>query len=171
MKLTALFAANHKAIFPSAALLTWCVLAYLCVDFGFWHKLFQLKPEDNAVYRAATEHALPQILASGRWDLIAEGYRSMARTEFEQGDEPDRVERALAWSREAATAELKRWADGRVATTGCGCDACGSSTGPVEVARELAAQRLPHPDCATGWCPCVYRPARGLLGNAFGRAR
>ncbi len=56
--LTAVFAANHKAIFPSAALLTWCVLGYLCVDFGFFHKLFQLKPEDNAVYRAATEAAM-----------------------------------------------------------------------------------------------------------------
>ncbi len=56
--LTAVFAANHKPIFPSAALVTWCVLAYLCVDFGFWHKLFQLRPEDNAVYRAATEAAM-----------------------------------------------------------------------------------------------------------------
>ncbi len=56
--LTAVFAANHKAIFPSAALLTWCVLGYLCVDFGFFHKLFQLKPQDNAVYRAGTEAAM-----------------------------------------------------------------------------------------------------------------
>lgn len=60
--LTAVFAANHKPIFPSAALVTWCVLAYLCVDFGFWHKLFQLRPEDNAVYRAATEAALAASL-------------------------------------------------------------------------------------------------------------
>ena len=42
--LTAVFAANHKAIFPTAALFTWCVLAYLCVDFGFWHKLFNCGP-------------------------------------------------------------------------------------------------------------------------------
>ena len=40
--LTAVFAANHKLIFPSAALVTWCVLVYLCVDFGFWHKLLQI---------------------------------------------------------------------------------------------------------------------------------
>lgn len=53
--LTAIFAANHKLIFPAAALVAWCVLAYLCVDFGFFHKLFQLRPEDNAVYRAAAE--------------------------------------------------------------------------------------------------------------------
>ena len=46
--LTAVFAANHKAIFPTAALFTWCVLAYLCVDFGFWHKLFSMRPEENA---------------------------------------------------------------------------------------------------------------------------
>jgi diguanylate cyclase (GGDEF)-like protein/PAS domain S-box-containing protein len=60
--LTAVFAANHKPIFPSAALVTWCVLAYLCVDFGFWHKLFQLRPEDNAIYRAATEAAMAASL-------------------------------------------------------------------------------------------------------------
>lgn len=56
--LTAVFAANHKAIFPTAALVAWCVLAHLTVDFGFFHKLFQLRPEDNAVYRAATESAI-----------------------------------------------------------------------------------------------------------------
>ncbi len=53
--LTAVFAANHKIIFPAAALVTWCVLALLCVDFGFWHKLFQMRPEENAQYRAAAE--------------------------------------------------------------------------------------------------------------------
>ena len=56
--LTAIFAANHKLIFPAGALVAWCVLGVLCVDFGFFHKLFQLKAEDNAIYRAATESAL-----------------------------------------------------------------------------------------------------------------
>jgi len=60
--LTAIFAANHKAIFPSAALVAWCVLAYLCVDFGFFHKLFQLRAEENAVYRAASESAVAASL-------------------------------------------------------------------------------------------------------------
>jgi diguanylate cyclase (GGDEF)-like protein/PAS domain S-box-containing protein len=55
--LTAIFAANHKAIFPAAALVAWAALAYLCVDFGFWHKLFQLTSEDNGTYRAAAEAA------------------------------------------------------------------------------------------------------------------
>jgi len=56
--LTAVFAANHKAIFPAAALVAWCVLGYLTVDFGSFHKLFNLRAEDNAVYRAATEAAM-----------------------------------------------------------------------------------------------------------------
>ncbi len=60
--LTAIFAANHKAIFPSAALVSWCVLCYLSVDFGFFHKLFNLRPEDNAVYRAAGEAAVSASL-------------------------------------------------------------------------------------------------------------
>lgn len=60
--LTVIFAANHKAIFPSAALVGWCVLAYLCIDFGFFHKLFNLRPEDNAVYRAAAEASMAASL-------------------------------------------------------------------------------------------------------------
>ena len=60
--LTAIFAANHKAIFPTAALVAWCVLVYLCVDFGFFHKLFNLCPEDNAVYRAAGEASIAASL-------------------------------------------------------------------------------------------------------------
>ncbi len=60
--LVAVFVANHKVIFPSAALVAWCVLAYLCVEFGFWHKLFQLRPEDNAVYRAMAESAVAASL-------------------------------------------------------------------------------------------------------------
>ncbi len=60
--LSAVFAANHKIIFPAAALFTWCVLAYLCVDFGFWHKLFNVRPEDNAQYRAATEAGIATTL-------------------------------------------------------------------------------------------------------------
>lgn len=60
--LTAIFAANHKLVFPAAALVAWCALGYLCVDFGFFHKLFLLKPEANAVYRAATEASLAASL-------------------------------------------------------------------------------------------------------------
>ena len=60
--LTAIFAANHKIIFPASALVAYCVLAYLCIDFGFFHKLFQLRPEETAVHRAAAEAALAASL-------------------------------------------------------------------------------------------------------------
>lgn len=60
--LTAIFGANHKLIFPSAALFAWSVLVYLCIDFGFFHRLFNLRPEDNAVYRSAAESAMAASL-------------------------------------------------------------------------------------------------------------
>lgn len=60
--LTAIFVANHKSIFPATAFIAWCVGAYLCVDFGFWHKLFRLNPDHNAIYRAGTEAAIAASL-------------------------------------------------------------------------------------------------------------
>lgn len=60
--LTAIFLANHKLIFPAAALVSWSAMMYLCVDFGLFHKLFNLRPEDNAVYRAASEAGLAASL-------------------------------------------------------------------------------------------------------------
>lgn len=60
--LTSIFAANHKVIFPAAALFSWAVFVYLCVEFGFFHKLFNMKPEDNAIYRAASEAAMAASL-------------------------------------------------------------------------------------------------------------
>lgn len=73
--LASIFVANHQAIFPSAALFAWMVLAYLCVDFGFWHKLFNVRPEENAIYRAAGEAGMSAsllvfsytFLRIGRW--------------------------------------------------------------------------------------------------------
>ena len=60
--LTALFAANHKVVFPTTGLVAWSVLAFLCVDFGFWHRVFKLSAEDNALYRAASEAAVAASL-------------------------------------------------------------------------------------------------------------
>jgi len=60
--LTALFAANHKAVFPATGLVAWSVLALLCVDFDFWHRIFRLTAEDNGLYRAATEAAVAASL-------------------------------------------------------------------------------------------------------------
>jgi len=62
--LTAMFAANHKAMFPAGALVIWAGLAYLCVEFGFWHKLFNLDVSQNATYRAASEAAFATALVA-----------------------------------------------------------------------------------------------------------
>jgi diguanylate cyclase (GGDEF)-like protein/PAS domain S-box-containing protein len=56
--LTAIFAANHRAIFPATALVAWAALVYFCVDFGFWNKLFPVGPDRTALYRAAAEAGL-----------------------------------------------------------------------------------------------------------------
>jgi diguanylate cyclase (GGDEF)-like protein len=60
--LTAIFAANHRAIFPATALVAWAALVYFCVDFGFWNKLFPVGPDRTAVYRAAAEAGLAASL-------------------------------------------------------------------------------------------------------------
>jgi diguanylate cyclase (GGDEF)-like protein/PAS domain S-box-containing protein len=83
--LTVVFAANHKAIFPAAALFTWAVLAYLCVDFGFWHKLFNIRPEENAIYRAAGEALMAlsllvftqTFLRLGRWHALVRSFMAL----------------------------------------------------------------------------------------------
>jgi diguanylate cyclase (GGDEF)-like protein/PAS domain S-box-containing protein len=60
--LTAIFAANHRAIFPATALVAWAALAYFCVDFGFWNKLFPVGPDRTAIYRAGAEAGLAASL-------------------------------------------------------------------------------------------------------------
>ncbi|MGV1014659.1 MAG: diguanylate cyclase domain-containing protein, partial [Methyloceanibacter sp.] len=60
--LTAIFAANHRAIFPATALVAWAALVYFCVHFGFWNKLFPVEPDRIAVYRAAAEAGLAASL-------------------------------------------------------------------------------------------------------------
>lgn len=60
--LTAIFAANHRAIFPATALVAWAALIYFCVDFGFWNKLFPVGPDRTATYRAAAEAGLAASL-------------------------------------------------------------------------------------------------------------
>ncbi len=62
--LSALFAANHKAMFPAGALVIWIGLAYISAEFGFLQKLFNLSTDGNAIYRAATEAAFATSLVS-----------------------------------------------------------------------------------------------------------
>ena len=49
-------------MFPAAAALAWAVLAYLCIDFGFWHKLFAIAADGDRIWRAGAEAVLAATL-------------------------------------------------------------------------------------------------------------
>ncbi|MEO1200501.1 MAG: EAL domain-containing protein [Pseudomonadota bacterium] len=53
--LTILFVVRGTLMFPAAASFAWAVLAYLCIDFGFWHRLFSVAAEDDQALRASAE--------------------------------------------------------------------------------------------------------------------
>ncbi|MHC3939610.1 hypothetical protein ACI0FR_00908 [Paenochrobactrum sp. BZR 201-1] len=60
--LTILFVVKGTSLFPATAALAWAVLAYICVDFGFWTKLIAITPGNEQVWRAGTEVALAASL-------------------------------------------------------------------------------------------------------------
>ncbi len=60
--LTIVFVVRGAVIFPAAAALAWAVLAYVCIDFGFWHKLFTVGGEADQVSRAVAEAVLAATL-------------------------------------------------------------------------------------------------------------
>ncbi len=60
--LTIVFVVRGAVIFPAAAALAWSVLAYVSIDFGFWHNLIVTTPEAERVYRAASEAVLAATL-------------------------------------------------------------------------------------------------------------
>ena len=62
--LTAIFAANHKLVFPATALVAWAALSYLCVDFGFWDSLFQSHPRTTAPIERPARHSWRRALSS-----------------------------------------------------------------------------------------------------------
>ncbi len=53
--LTILFFVKGTAIFPATAALAWSVLAYVCVDFGFWDKVVSITQASEPVWRAGAE--------------------------------------------------------------------------------------------------------------------
>ncbi len=53
--LTILFVVKGTAIFPATAALAWGVLAYVCVDFGFWNEVVEIPVSGDPFWRAATE--------------------------------------------------------------------------------------------------------------------
>ena len=77
-------------IFPAAAALAWAVLAYVCIDFGFWHKLFAVGGEADRVSRAVAEAVLAATLLVflfaylnlNRWHVRYSPYRARAGCVF-----------------------------------------------------------------------------------------
>ena len=60
--LTIVFVVKGAVIFPAAAALAWAVLAYVCIDFGFWNKIFGIQGDIDRVWRAGAETILAGTL-------------------------------------------------------------------------------------------------------------
>ncbi|MDE2579576.1 MAG: EAL domain-containing protein [Hyphomicrobiales bacterium] len=60
--LTIVFVVKGAIIFPAAAALAWAVLAYVCIDFGFWAKIFGTTPDADRIWRAVAEATLSATL-------------------------------------------------------------------------------------------------------------
>ena len=60
--LTVVFVVKGALIFPAAAALAWAVLAYACIDFGFFQRVFPLDENAERIYRAAAEAILAATL-------------------------------------------------------------------------------------------------------------
>lgn len=53
--LTILFVIRGSSMFPATAAIAWGVLAYICVDFGFWNKMAGATTANDPFWRAGTE--------------------------------------------------------------------------------------------------------------------
>jgi diguanylate cyclase (GGDEF)-like protein/PAS domain S-box-containing protein len=60
--LTIVFVVKGAIIFPAAAALAWAVLAYACIDFGFFQRIFPITEATERVYRAGAEAVLAATL-------------------------------------------------------------------------------------------------------------
>ena len=49
-------------VFPAAAALAWAVFAYVCIDFGFWRKIFGFDDEAERIWRAGVEATIGATL-------------------------------------------------------------------------------------------------------------
>ncbi|MBX3583807.1 MAG: EAL domain-containing protein [Rhizobiaceae bacterium] len=56
--LTILFVVKGTSMFPATAALSWAVLAYISVDFGFLNKIIEISPGNEQMWRASTEVGL-----------------------------------------------------------------------------------------------------------------
>ena len=60
--LTIVFVVRGAMIFPAAAALAWAVFAYVCIDFGFWRKMFGLEDASERIWRAGVEATIGAAL-------------------------------------------------------------------------------------------------------------
>jgi len=60
--LTIVFVVRGAMIFPAAAALAWAVFAYVCIDFGFWRKMFGLEDMSERIWRAGVEASIAATL-------------------------------------------------------------------------------------------------------------
>ncbi len=60
--LTILFVVKGTSMFPAAAALSWAVLAYICIDFGFLNQVMEITAGSERLWRAGTEIALAATL-------------------------------------------------------------------------------------------------------------
>ncbi|HZZ62624.1 MAG TPA: EAL domain-containing protein [Roseiarcus sp.] len=60
--LTIVFVVRRAMIFPAAAALAWAVFAYVCIDFGFWRKMFGLEDASERIWRAGVEATIAATL-------------------------------------------------------------------------------------------------------------
>jgi diguanylate cyclase (GGDEF)-like protein/PAS domain S-box-containing protein len=60
--LTILFVVKGSVMFPAAAALSWAVLVYIGIDFGFWGKVFDMSAGAEQVWRASGEAVLAGTL-------------------------------------------------------------------------------------------------------------
>ena len=60
--LTILFVVKGTSMFPATAALSWAVLAYICIDFGFLNQMLAISAEEEQLWRAGTEIALAATL-------------------------------------------------------------------------------------------------------------
>ena len=60
--LTIVFVVKGALIFPAAAALAWAVLAYACIDFGFFQRVFPIGETTEQIYRAGAEAVLAATL-------------------------------------------------------------------------------------------------------------
>ncbi len=60
--LTIVFVVRGAIIFPAAAALAWAVFAYVCIDFGFWRKMFGLEDASERIWRAGVEATIAATL-------------------------------------------------------------------------------------------------------------